>query len=318
VRTIDVVCPVFSEEQGIGRFHERLTAVLDVYQDDFQFRVRYVIDPSPDRTEAALIAIAHVDERVEILVMSRRFGHQAALVAGMDYSDADAVIMLDSDLQHPPELIPELIRRWMDGADVVQTIRQDHSEINILKRTSSRWFYKTFLRLGGTELQVGAADFRLLSRRVTEVFRSQVREHNPFLRGLVGWIGFRIYYVPFQPDVRLHGVTKYQLSTLFNFALNGICSFSKVPLRFCVAAGLVLSALSFFIGVTQTALYLTGTADVPGWSSLFFAFTFIGGIQLFFFGIIGEYVSLIFDEVKNRPRYIVARHVGARLAGDST
>ncbi|RUT99492.1 glycosyltransferase [Mesorhizobium sp. USDA-HM6] len=317
MKTIDIVCPVFREEEAISLFHERLMGVLDSHRDVHRFRVRYVLDPSGDQTEAILKAIALADERVELLVMSRRFGHQAALVAGMDRSDAEAVIMLDSDLQHPPELIPDLIRRWADGADIVQTVRQDLGEIHVLKRMTSRWFYRLFRKLGGVGLQVGAADYRLLSRRVVEIFRNEVREHNPFLRGLVGWVGFRVDYVPFVPAARTHGRSKYRLSTLLNFALNGICSFSKVPLRFCVGSGLVLSILSLIVGAIQIALHFTKTVDVPGWSSLFAAVIFIGGIQLFFLGVLGEYISLIFDEVKNRPRYIVSRHIGSEPGFDS-
>lgn len=317
MKEIDIICPVFREEEAIGSFHKQLSAVLNSCSDNYRFHVRYVLDPSGDKTEAILSAIAQDDERVEVLVMSRRFGHQAALVAGMDRSDAAAVIMLDSDLQHPPELIPELIRRWEDGADIVQTVRQDRSEIHMLKRTTSRWFYQLFDKLGGIGLQVGAADYRLLSRRVVEIFRSEVREHNPFLRGLVGWVGFRIDYVPFVTAARVHGRSKYGLSTLLNFALNGICSFSKVPLRFCVGAGLALSILSLIVGVAQIALYFTKTIDVPGWTSLFAAVIFTGGIQLLFLGVLGEYISLIFDEVKNRPRYIVSRHIGSGQGLDS-
>ena len=317
MKTIDIVCPVFREEEAINLFHQRLMAVLNGHRGNYQFRVRYVLDPSGDQTEAILKTIVQSNEHVEALVMSRRFGHQAALVAGMDHSDAEAVIMLDSDLQHPPELIPELLRRWAEGADIVQTVRQDRGEIPVLKRMTSRWFYLLFLKLGGVGLQVGAADYRLLSRRVVGIFRSEVREHNPFLRGLVGWVGFRVDYVPFVPAARLHGRSKYQLATLFNFALNGVCSFSKVPLRLCVSVGLVLSLLSLIAGIAQISLYLVGSVDVPGWSSLFAAVIFIGGIQLFFLGVLGEYISLIFDEVKNRPRYIVSQYIGGGPGFDS-
>jgi polyisoprenyl-phosphate glycosyltransferase len=317
MKRVDIVSPVFREEEAISLFHERLMAILDCHRDNYRFRVRYVLDPSGDQTEAILKTIAQSDEHVEVLVMSRRFGHQAALVAGMDQSDAEAVIMLDSDLQHPPELIPELIRRWAEGADIVQTVRQDRGEIPVLKRMTSRWFYLLFLKLGGVGLQVGAADYRLLSRRVVGIFRNEVREHNPFLRGLVGWVGFRVDYVPFVPAARVHGQSKYQLAGLLNFALNGICSFSKVPLRLCVSVGLVLSLLSLIAGIAQIALYLMGSLDVPGWSSLFATVSFIGGIQLFFLGVLGEYISLIFDEVKNRPRYIVSQYIGGRPGYDS-
>jgi dolichol-phosphate mannosyltransferase len=307
MKTIDLICPVFREEEGIKAFHEQLAATLNALSARYVFRIFYVLDPSPDGTEAKLAEISESDSRVEVLVMSRRFGHQAALMAGMDYSTADAVIMLDSDLQHPPELIPDLIRRWEQGSDIVQAIRNDDMREGQLKRFTSLWFYKFFRIIGASDLQIGAADYRLVSGGVVKIFQTQIREHNPFLRGLVGWVGFRVDYVQFVPDERIRGASKYHGYALINFALNGICSFSKAPLRFCIGVGLALAGLSIFAGVAQIAIYFSRAEYVPGWASLIAAVTFLGGIQLFFFGVLGEYVSLVFDEVKNRPRYIIAR-----------
>jgi len=307
MKAIDIVCPVFREEEVIGLFHERLSAAIEPIGRHYAIRILYVLDPSSDGTEAVLSAISANDPRVAVLVMSRRFGHQSALIAGMDHSQADATIMLDSDLQHPPELIPRLVALWEEGADIVQAVRQDGRETGILKRLTSRWFYKLFLRMGFVQLAVGASDYRLLSRRVVEVIRARLPEQNPFLRGLVGWIGFRVANVPFQPAPRARGRSHYRASTLLNFALNGICSFSKVPLRFCIGLGLVVAGASFIGGVAELLLYALGRTEVPGWPSLIAALCFLGGIQLFFLGMIGEYVGLIFDEVKGRPRYIVDR-----------
>jgi glycosyltransferase involved in cell wall biosynthesis len=308
MQTIDIICPVFQEEEGIGLFHAKLSSVADELCSRHSCRIFYVLDPSRDRTEAILGDICSSDSRVELLVMSRRFGHQLALVAGMDHSRGDAVVMLDCDLQHPPEIIKQLVQAWEDGADIVQCVRQDGPERNLLKRSISRWFYKTLLRLGDIELPVGAADYRLLSRRVVDVLRADVREHNPFLRGLISWVGFKIVYVPFTPVRRERGKSKYSASALINFGLNGICSFSKVPLRFCIGAGCLLAAMSILSAVIQLAIYVFGHFDVPGWASLFATVSFIGGIQLFFLGVVGEYIGLIFDEVKNRPRYVLDRY----------
>lgn len=308
MKTIDIVCPVFREEESIALFHEALAAAIGSYGPEYQFRIRYVLDPWPDRTEDLLRSISATDDRVEVVVMSRRFGHQAALVAGMDLSSADAIIMLDSDLQHPPSLVPELIRAWESGADIVQAVRRDPRNTGAFKRLTSRWFYQAFLKLSGTNLQIGAADYRLVSSRIAELFRDDIKEHNPFLRGLVGWVGFRIEYVPFVPAARVHGRSKYRVSTLINFALNGICSFSKLPLRWCVTVGLILSFVSVLLGIAQVLVYSLGVLQVPGWASLFSAISFIGGIQLFFLGVLGEYIGMIFDEVKGRPRYIVDKH----------
>ncbi|MBV9521431.1 MAG: glycosyltransferase family 2 protein, partial [Alphaproteobacteria bacterium] len=282
-------------------------AVADGLAERYRIRILYAVDPSPDRTELVLRDISARDPRVSVIVMSRRFGHQAALVAGIDLCDGEAVIMLDSDLQHPPELIPALIARWEDGAEIVQTVRQDGSETRLAKRLTSRLFYRTLLKVGSVELTPGAADFRLLSSRVVAVFRSEMREHNPFLRGLVSWVGFNISFVPFVPARREHGRSKYRLSALFNFALNGICSFSNLPLRFCIGVGFVIAGLSLLGAALQLLAYFLGSRAVPGWASLFMFASFIGGIQIMFLGIVGEYVSLIFDEVKARPRYILGR-----------
>jgi len=307
---IDVICPVYREEEVIELFHRSLAAVLDGLSHRYAFRILYVADPSPDRTEAALSAIAQQDARVEVLVLSRRFGHQIALVAGLDHSRGDAAIMLDSDLQHPPELIPELIEHWQAGAEIVQAVRRDGGETAWLKRMTSRWFYETFLRLGAVDLRSGAADYRLLSARVAAVFREGLREHNPFLRGLVGWVGYRIVYVPFTPQRRASGRSKYRPTTLLNFALNGLCSFSKLPLRFCIGTGFLLAGLSILSGLLQVLAYVFSDYPVPGWASLFSTVSLIGGVQLFFLGVLGEYIGLIVDEVKDRPRYLVDKRFG--------
>jgi dolichol-phosphate mannosyltransferase len=307
MKTIDIICPVYCEEEVIGVFHERLAAVIERLSDRYRMRVLYVVDPSPDGTEAILCDISARDPHVNIIVMSRRFGHQSALIAGMDHADSDAVVMLDTDLQHPPELIPTLIDRWESGAEIVQTIRQDGTETALAKRLSSRLFYRTLLKVGSVQLTPGAADYRLISSRVVSVFRTQMREHNPFLRGLVNWVGFNVCFVPFVPAGRGLGRSKYGLSALINFALNGICSFSNLPLRLCTAAGFVIAILSLLGASLQLVFYFLGSQIVPGWASLFMLGSFIGGIQLVFLGILGEYISLIFDEVKDRPRYIVNR-----------
>ena len=312
---LDVICPVYREEEVIASFHARLAKTLDILSDRYTVHITYVVDPSPDRTEEILSSIGQIDKRVAILTMSRRFGHQMALVAGIDHSDGDIIVMLDSDLQHPPELIPELLRHWEEGSEIVQTIRTDGAEINWLKRLTSRWFYAAFTQVGAVNLQPGAADYRLISRRVAEVFRKEIREHNQFLRGLVSWVGYRISFVQFTPVEREQGRSKYRPATLLNFALNGICSFSKVPLRFCIGAGFTLAALSLLAGLVQILIYAIGSVDVPGWTSLIAMVSFASGVQLFFLGVLGEYVSLIFDEVKDRPLYLLDRQhrrAGAR------
>jgi len=310
MKTLGIVCPVFREEETIARFHDRLTAAVASLTGRYGIRTTYVVDPAEDRTESILHGLADADSRVEVVVMSRRFGHQAALLAGIELSDADAIVMLDCDLQHPPELIPEMVAHWEHGADIVQGIRQDDRSTPLFKRLTSRWFYELMLKMGSIDLPVGAADYRLISARIAGLLRHEIRERNPFLRGLFSWIGFTVAYVPFTAAPRAGGASKYGWGWLFAFALNGVCSFSKVPLRFCIGAGIALAVFSILFSVVQVFFYLRGDTVVPGWATLIGAVGLIGGVQLFFLGVIGEYLSIVFDEVKGRPRYIVARRYG--------
>jgi dolichol-phosphate mannosyltransferase len=313
MKTIEVLCPVFREKDGILEFHHRLAEVLAGLQNRYSITVMYAVDPSGDGTEEVLADLASRDESVKVLVMSRRFGHQAALLAGIDETPADALVMLDSDGQHPPELIPTLIDRWEAGAQIVQTLRQDGAETGFFKRSTSALFYRLLTRIGSIELKGGAADYRLLDRSVLDVIKNQLRERNAFLRGLIAWVGFNMSFVEFQPRERMYGASKYRASILFNFALQGISSFSKAPLRLCTILGIWLSILSILAGVLMVGSYLFGDVAVPGWATLMTFVSLMGGLQFLFIGIMGEYVGQIFDEVKGRPRYIVAQRFGAGL-----
>jgi dolichol-phosphate mannosyltransferase len=307
VKTIGVVVPVYREEEGIERFHARLSAVLDPLADLYRFKLVYVVDKSPDATEVKLQRIATTHPDVVVLVLSRRFGHQAALIAGIDRCRTDAVVMMDGDLQHPPEAIPDMIKRFEAGADIVQMVRRDMMVGRTIKQRLSQWFYRVFSRLAPINIPQGAADFRLMSDRVAEIFRSEIREQNPFLRGLVFWVGFNIAYLPFECEARRHGETKYGLGRLVSLAVNGVCSFSKVPLRVCTLFGIALALFSLMLAGVQVLVYLFSARNVPGWASLMSMLCLATGVQLFFVGILGEYVGFIFDEVKRRPRYLVER-----------
>ncbi len=310
MKVIDVLCPVFKEEEGIREFHERLRSALKPLNDRYSICVTYVVDPAGDRTEQIIEELVSNEEQVRLLVMSRRFGHQAALLAGIDSTRADALIMLDSDGQHPPELIPELVAHWESGAKIVQTLRRDGAETGFLKRSTSSMFYRLLTRIGSIELREGAADYRLLDSDVVHVIRDQLQERNAFLRGLIAWIGYKVVFVEFQPRERMFGASKYRASILFNFALQGISSFSKAPLRVCTILGLGVSLLSVLLGVGMVASYLFGEVAVPGWATLVTFLSLMAGLQFFFMGIVGEYIGQIFDEVKRRPRYIVAHSAG--------
>jgi len=304
---LDVICPVYREAEGIQAFHAELASVLDLLTDRYLCHVLYVLDPAPDETEQRLQDICSTDPRVSALVLSRRFGHQAALVAGLEHSRGDAVVMLDSDGQHPPDTILQLVAAYEGGADVVQAVRQDAPQTGWFKRRTSSGFYKLMSRVAAIDLQVGSADFRLLSRRVVDVFRDQLPERNPFIRGLTSWVGFTVAYVGFSCRDRLAGESKYSLRLLVEFAINGVTSFSKLPIRAAAVLGMVMSTLSALYALFAISAYFVQDFVPPGWTSLLAVVAFIGGLQLLFLGLIAEYVGQIFDEVKGRPRYLVAR-----------
>jgi polyisoprenyl-phosphate glycosyltransferase len=307
---IDVICPVFREADGIGDFHAELAGVLDKLGDRYVCRVTYVVDPSTDGTEAALAEICAADSRATTLVLSRRFGHQAALVAGLELARGDAAVMLDSDGQHPPETILDLVAAFEAGADVVQAVRQDAPRTGWFRRRTSEAFYALMSRIASIDLRVGSADFRLLSRRVVSVFREQLPERNPFIRGLTSWVGYTVAYVGFNARDRVSGESKYSLRMLLEFALTGVTSFSKVPIRAAAVLGIIMSTLSALYGFIAIGAYFMQSFIAPGWTSLLAAVAFIGGLQLLFLGLIAEYVGQIFDEVKGRPRYLVAQRFG--------
>ena len=309
-RLLSVVCPAYREVETIAAFHAALVAGLAPLRPRYRFEILYVVDPSDDGTEGELAAIAAESSEVGVIVMSRRFGHQAALMAGIEQSAGEAVVMLDSDLQHPPELIPELVARYEAGAEIVQTLRNEDTTLSWFKRATSRWFYDVLMRVGSIELPPGAADYRLVSARVARLLRDELLEREPFLRGLFVWVGFNVSYLPYSPAPRAAGRSKYSTGRLLAFALNGIFSFSKVPLRLCILAGISIALVSVVFTGVYVAMYVLGNQAVPGWASLFGAIGFIGGIQLLFLGIIGEYVGIVFDEVKRRPRYVIARRLG--------
>ena len=314
VKTLTVISPVYCEAEVIAMFHSKLHETLQKVHDKYITEIIYIVDPSPDATEAIIFNICNSNRNVNAVVMSRRFGHQAALVAGLDLSDSDIVIMLDSDLQHPPELILEMLKLYEGGnVDVIQGIRIDNQHANFLKKNSSKLFYKFFQKIAGQDLKSGAADYRLLSKKVVALFQNRIRERNQFLRGLVSWVGFNTVDIEFECSQRGGGETNYSFSRLLNFAFEGLFSFSKVPLRISMIVGLLVAFIGFLYGASVISLHLIGGINIPGWSSLLIVATLIGGIQLIFLGVIGEYIGLIFDEVKHRPIYLIDKSYGAKF-----
>lgn len=303
-RTLTVIAPVFEEADSISAFHAELKRVLVELEPEYSHRILYVCDPGTDGTEYRLRAIAENDVRTSVIVFSRRFGHQAALLAGMDHSSADATIMMDCDLQHPPSVIPQMIRAFEQGYDIVHTVRAYEHQVSWAKRTTSNLYYQLLQFLADTQIRENAADFRLISRRVTALFRSSIRERNQFLRGLFVWVGFRQTDVHFTAPARVAGRTKYSLTRMVRFAVAGIISFSKKPLRYSIYAGILTAALGMILVVVTAIQWMLGSNFPAGWTTLLAVTTFLGGVQLVFLGVIGEYIASIFDEVKHRPIYI--------------
>jgi glycosyltransferase involved in cell wall biosynthesis len=306
-----VVVPVYNEVESVERFVAALFETIDLLP--LSCTVVLVNDGSTDGTAEILDRLHdRHPERITVLHLSRNFGHQAALTAGMDHADADAVICMDADLQHPPALIPQMIAKWREGNDIVQAVRRKTADAGLFKEMSARVFYGLINRMASTRIEPYGADFRLLSRRVQEVFRRDLRERDRFLRGLVAWVGFRSCTLEFDAAARYAGRSKYSIGSMLRFARTGLISFSKVPLKLATIFGLVVSSSSLLYGMFAVAAYVFfGHAVIPGWASTIVVATFLGGCQLLYLGLIGEYLATIFDEIKGRPLYIVA---SARMA----
>jgi glycosyltransferase involved in cell wall biosynthesis len=281
----------------------RLAGVMDALDGDAEAIL--VDDGSRDRTYELMLEASRADPRFRLIRLSRNFGHQIALTAGVDLAAGDAVIVLDADLQDPPEVILELATRWREGYDVVYAVRDAREGETRFKRATATAFYRAFNRISEVEVPVDAGDFRLVDRRALDVF-SQMRESNRFVRGMFSWIGFRQTGVVYERHERFAGETKYPLRKMLRFAATGVISFSAAPLRAALNLGFVVSAVSFMFGIWSVVVKLSGLYEVPGWTSIVVVTTFIGGVQLIVLGVIGEYIGDIHAEVKRRPLYVVS------------
>lgn len=298
---ISVVIPVYNEEACIGEMASRLRAVFESIDGDHE--IIFVNDGSHDGTLARLEELAAEDPHVKYISFSRNFGHQVALSAGIDHAGGDAVVSLDGDLQHPPELIPELIEHWRRGKDVVYTVRES-TVGRPLKELVSRSFYWALRKLTGVEVPTGSADFRLIDRRVADALRA-CQEQFVFVRGLVPWLGFSRQAVPFTAVERHGGETKYVTSRMVSFALDGVFSFSIIPLRLISLLGAITIGAGFLYGAYSVSVRLFSDAAVSGWTSLIVVILVFSGTQLLSLGILSEYVGRIYEEVKRRPRYVI-------------
>jgi glycosyltransferase involved in cell wall biosynthesis len=307
MRALTVVCPVRDEEGVVLAFHEELRRVLAGIEG-WESSVLYVVDGGTDRTLALLRDLAAADRSVRVLGLSAPFGQQAALLAGLDHCEADAVVMMDGDLQHPPALVPTLLAAHEKGYDVVYTVREDTPEIPFAKRVAARFFYLVTRAVSETPIHEGAADFRLVSRRVVEVFQRSVRERGLFLRGLFVWVGFPSCPVRFRAGARRAGRTKYSLGRNLRLGAGGVVAFSRAPLRAAALAGALVLLLGLLAGAAAVWGWLRAGSP-PAGSVALAVFALVSGAQLLFIGVLGEYVGAVLEEVRARPHYIVAERI---------
>lgn len=303
MKSIDIIVPAYNEEGCIRAFYERLRAVLDA--STYAARVIFVDDGSTDRTGALVGEIAATDPRVGLLRFSRNFGHQAALTAGLDAADADAVITMDADLQHPPEALPELLVAWEKGGELVSGVRSRAAPGQLFKRWSSAVFYRVLNSISPVAITPDSPDFRLLDRKVVEAIR-QLREQSRFLRGMYSWVGFRQVQVVYDEAERVAGKSRYGTVDMFWFALSAVLSFSRVPLRMATYLGLAVSFLAFGYGVYALLMKFVFHEVIRGWTSIAVVLSFLSGVQLLTLGVLGEYLGQVLDESKRRPLYLIA------------
>ncbi len=304
---IAVVVPVYNEAENIPRLLERLTPLLERVASSH--RIVFVDDGSRDNTIEAIRAANEADHNVTAVSFSRNFGKEIAIAAGLDNAEADAVVIMDADLQHPPEVIEQFVAKWREGYQNVYGARVDRDTDSVVRRVFSKRFYKMFAALGETSLPEGAGDFRLLDRQCVLALRA-MGERARFSKGLYAWIGFKSIGVPFQVAERASGESKFSYRKLTRFALDGLMSFSTMPLKVWTYIGTAISAFSMLMALRfliSTAIY---GVDVPGFASLIVSVMFLGGVQLLSLGVLGEYIGRIFAEVKRRPLYLVGERVG--------
>jgi len=301
---VSVIIPSFNEESNIWVLSGYIEEVFAKIQ--CKYEVIFVDDGSKDNTLAEIMKMRQNNTSVHYISFSRNFGHQNALKAGLDAATGDCVISMDADMQHPPQLIGEMIEKWQEGYDVVYTKRLEDKKLPFIKRLTSRFFYKMINTLADIEIEEGTADFRLMDKTVVDVFK-QMPERDLFIRGLVKWVGFTQHCIEYMPNQRYSGTTKYSVSKMFLFALDGITSFSIKPLRLAMLLGFTLSLIGFLYGIFAFTSYFFTDWNTSGWTSVIMGVLFIGGLQLIMMGIIGEYIGKLFMQAKQRPTYIVKK-----------
>ena len=307
-KLISIIVPFFNEGKGVECFYQTLCPVLDQISN-VEFEVVCIDDGSNDDTLSRLVALVEHDSRFHVIEFSRNFGKEAALTAGIEAAEGDAVIPIDADLQDPPELIPKLIFEWMNGADVVLACRVDRTSDTFLKRKSAEMFYRLHNSISDIKIPENVGDFRLMNRASVEALK-QLPERQRFMKGLFAWVGFKTSTVCYVRDKRIAGTSKFSGWKLWNFALEGITSFSTAPLRIWVYLGCWCALITFLYAGAIVLRTLVYGVDVPGYASLLVAILFFGSIQLISVGMLGEYIGRIYMETKQRPSYVIRKHYG--------
>ena len=303
---VSVVGPVFDEVEGVRAFYDRATAALETIEPRVRHELLFVDDGSTDGSLDVLRELAACDPRVRVLSFSRNFGHQIAITAGIDHAAGDAVVVIDTDLQDPPEVIAAMVNSWRTGNQVVYGIRSSRDGESWFKRSTAKAFYRVINRLSDVELPLDSGDFRLMDRRVVDAL-CDIREENRYIRGLVSWVGFKQAGVEYERDARHRGATKFSLRRMVRFAADGITSFSERPLRLAMQMGALTTVAGLALGVWIFVSKLLYPANsVPGFASVMLVLLFMGGVQLLSIGVLGEYVGRIYRETKRRPLYVVA------------
>jgi len=301
---LSIVVPVFNEEAVLHETYRRLTAVMEKLKEPYE--LLFVNDGSKDKSGVILEELAQKDRRVRVVHFARNFGHQAAITAGMDYAQGEAVVVIDADLQDPPEVILEMVAKWREGYEVVYGKRIKREGETFFKRFTASLFYRFLQRMTNVDIPLDTGDFRLLDQKVVEIMRL-LREKNRFVRGLVSWVGFRQIALPYVREKRFAGETKYPLRKMLKLAWDGITAFSDKPLKVASYIGFTLSLLSFIYLLVVLIGKLFGQSTVPGWASIVVINLFFNGVILIILGVMGEYIGRIYDEAKNRPLYIVEK-----------
>jgi len=303
-KDISVVIPVYNEEGNIEALYSSIISVLK--KINLAYEIIFVDDGSKDKSFDVISSISSQNENVLGISLSKNFGHQIALTAGLEHSKGDVVIMMDADMQHPPQVIELLYKKYLDGYDIVNTKREETKGESAFKNVSSKWFYSFMNKLSDTQIEAGAADFRLMNRKTVNAFL-ELKEKDRFVRGLISWMGFKQTTITYSAPERFSGQSKYSITKMIRFALDGITSFSAKPLRVSFYAGLIVSLIGLIYSVYAIIQFFFGHT-VPGWTSILVSVLIIGGLQLISIGIVGEYLARVFNEAKKRPLYFVKEY----------